>query len=241
LQEIDQAIKDICKKEFNIDVSVWPLKDTVWVYAPFEELVSKDGQWNKEASEDIKNIFLALSRVFLNIDKPPEFYCLAASNIKDSGADIYFMGFVPDMIKFQMGFISLKEREERIVIRPMFNPAAIGDKEGRHIIKHKVTRGDFIAFLVRQSMERKFASAELKDFFQINELFTYYGQGSLEVTFDIEPLGQKENLPEPFEEAKKILKKFLSIYCPCPDIVEIEINDTFNNKDRFFSKKALLE
>jgi len=241
IKEVDKAIKDICKKEFDIEVSVWPLKNTVWVYAPFEELVSEEGQWNEQASEDIKNIFLALSRVFLNIDKPPEFYCLVASNTKGAGADIYFLGFIPDIAKFQMGLISLKEREERVVFRPMLNSGALDDKEGRHILRHEVEMGDFVAFLVRQDIERKFISQEVKDSFQINDVLTGYEEGVLRITLDIEPLENKEGLLEPFEEAKNSVKKFLSIYCPCPDIVEIEIEDIFNEKHRLFTKRALLD
>lgn len=241
LQEIGRAIKNICKDEFNIDVSVWQAEDTVWVYAPFDKLIDESGKWDEAASEDIHKIFLSLSRVFLNVDKPPKFYCFVASNIKEPAADMYIMGFTADMIKFQMKLISFKEREERVVFRTIANSLALGDKEGRHIPKYNLTTGEFISYLVRQDIERKSTSSEVKDFFQIDDLYVSFEDGKLEITFDIMMKEYKEGLPQVFEEAKKSVKKFLNIYSPCSEIVEIEINDLFNGKNRTYTKKAIAD
>jgi len=240
-QEIGQVIKNICKEEFNIEVSVWQVEDTTWVYAPFDKLIDENGKWDEAASEDMHRIFLSLSRVFLNVDKQPKFYCFIASNIKEPPADIYVMGFIADMIKFQMGLISLKEREERVVFRPLANPLALGDKEGEHIQKYNLTTGEFVSYLIRQDLERKFTSEEMKDYFQINDLYSFFKNGKLQVNFDIAVKEYKQDLPEVFEEAKITVKKFLNIYRPCPEIVEIEINDLLSEKGRFYTQKALLD
>lgn len=240
-KDIDKVIKNICKEEFDLDVGAWGVGDTTWIYAHFEKLLDENNQFDKAVTENIRKIFLSLRRVILSIEKPPKFYCFVASDIKEMGADLYYIGFIPDMIKLQMNLISLNESQEREVFFNFLNPQAIGDNEGKHIQKYDITMGEFISYLVKQSIERKFTAPEVKDNFQVNDLRAYYLNGKLGIIFDIMIKEYKEGLPEPFEEAKKAVKKFLKIYDSSGDIVEIEIFDTFNKKRRFYSRGALFE
>jgi len=251
-KNITGAIKKICKEEFSINVGVWDVGDTVWIYVPLK-LLREDGQWNmdennawdEEVTKDIRNISSSLTRVFLSIDKPPKFYCLVISNIKGVGVDWYNIVFVPDELKYTMeqysvGFVSPQEILTRRVSLPIENPKAIGDSEGNHISKYDITMGEFVSYLVKQNLEKIFAFGEFKNNFKVNSLRTYYHRGKLGVTFDIVIEKYIEGLPNPFDEAKKTIKKFLNTYGSLLDVVEVEIIDTLNNKSSIFSRKALL-
>lgn len=231
-KEVDEIIEGICQKEYNLNVRAWDIDDTIWIYAPFE-------YWDENVIENIRRIFLSLRRVILSMDKPPKFYCFVASDIKETGVDVYYMGFVPDMIKLMMEQISLGEFQEREVFINELNPRAIGDKEGNHISKYNITMGEFISYLVWQSMQKKFTAVEVQNNFQIDKLETNYYNGKLYITFDIKVKEFKKGLLNPFEEAKKIVEKFLKIYSFFEDIIEVEIDDTFNK--RFYSKEALFD
>jgi len=251
-KDISKAIKKICQEEFSLNVGVWDVGDTVWVYAPLK-LLREDGQWNmnedntwnEEVTKDIRNISSSLTRVFLSIDRPPKFYCLVISNIEGVGIDWYNIVFVPDELKYTMeqysiGYVSSYEMLTRRVSLPVENPEALGDTEGKHISRYDISMGEFVSYLVRQSLERIFSFGEFKDNFKVNSLKTYYYRGKLGVIFDIVIEKYIEDLPNPFEEAKQTIKKFLTTYGSLLDVVEIEIVDTLNDKSSIFSRKALL-
>jgi hypothetical protein len=240
-KDIESVITKICKEEFNIEVKVWEKGDTIWIYAPFDKILGEDNQLDKKVSEGMRRIFLSLRRVILSMDTPPKFYAFVVSDIKTIGADLYYIDFIPDMIKFNMEFISINEMQEREVFFNSLNPQALGDKEGKHISTYEITMGEFIAYLIKQKMERTFTSPEVKDNFKINESRTNYYHGRIEITFDIMVQKYKEGLPYPFDEAVNITKKFLKIYEFPEDIKEIEIKDTFNKKNRFYTKRSLME
>ena len=74
---------------------------------------------------------------------------------------------------------------------------------------------------------------------------TYYYNGKLGVTFDIQiksdvKLPADVEIPDPFDTAVAAVKKFLKIY-DFSDVYEIEINDTFSGKKRSYSKAALFD
>jgi len=238
-KDIQKAIRNICKDEFNIDVKVRSSGETLWVYAPFEKLVTEDGQWNEKAQSSRVNIFLTLGRVFLSMDNPPKFYCLLASNIKGIGRDTYTIGYIPDMIKFNLGFISLKERDERVVFLFFPNPSAIDDTEGNHIQEYDISTGEFIAYLVRQNLQNKFNSPPLNENFQLRKVLTHYWANNLKVNFDIRTTKPQEGLTNPLDEARKTTKEILDIYNSSRDIAEIEVNNLLTGDVEIFTAESL--
>jgi len=241
-QNITKVIQDMCKEEFDLDVKTWEAGNTIWIYAPLKKIADDQGKWDQEASEDIRQISLSLIRVFLNMDKPPGFYCLVASDIEDIGVDVYTIEFIPDRIKFQMKQISLEQRHQRVVFDSFRNPKALGDTEGKHIpFTEEITLEKHIAYLVKQNLRRKFTDPDIKDDYKINDLRTAFSNKTLQVLFNIEVVSDKDGSLSPFLEAEKIIKGLLEIYGSPKDIVEIEITDTLNQKSSRYTKKALLE
>ncbi|MCK4519801.1 MAG: hypothetical protein KAT96_01365 [Candidatus Omnitrophica bacterium] len=146
-KNIKEAIQDVCWNEFNIKARAALTGDTIWIYAPFKKLVTEDGQWEEKSLKDIRQIFHSLSRILLSMDNPPKFYCLLAADIERVGIDTYTIGFIPDLIKFDMGFISMKERDERIAFFSFPNPKALGDTEGNHMQEYDISPDEFAGYL----------------------------------------------------------------------------------------------
>jgi hypothetical protein len=241
--EIDSVIKKICKEEYSLDVKAWDKGETLWIYAPFENIIDEKekSKISQNIMDNIRRIFLSLRRVILSMDKPPKFYVFVFSDTKEIGADVYFIGFVPNLVLISMDLISNFEFQEREVLLELLNPEALGDKEGNHIHPYDLTMGEFISYLARQNMERLFTDPAIKDNFQINELRTFYENRRLGIVFNILTKDYRKDLPDPFEEAKKVIKKLLAIYESPQDVVEIEINDSLNEKIHLYTKKALLQ
>jgi hypothetical protein len=239
-KDVEAAIKNLCQKEFNIDVKVWEVGDTIWVYSPFEKIVDKRGELEKDVSDKIRKIFLSLRRVILSMDKRPKFYCFVASDIT-SGFDIYYVWYIRDLVMFETGYISLGNFQEREAFINAVNTKALGDTQGDHISRYDINLGEFISYLIKQNVEKKFTEEGLKDNFKINDLHTKYYNGKLEINFDIMIKKYKEGLPYPFDETIAVTKKILKIYEHPVEISEVTINDVFNKKSRFYTRKALME
>ncbi|MDD4955203.1 MAG: hypothetical protein PHP17_04095 [Candidatus Omnitrophica bacterium] len=238
-KNIESVIANICKKEFNLDVRVWAIGDTVWIYIPLEDMIAKDNQLDKSVLEKLRLINLSLERTILSMDKPPKFYSFVVSDIKN-GIDVYSVGFIPDMIKARIDLISRNDLAERGVFLVFNNAKALGDTQGEHVIKYDMSIGEFISYLIKQDLEKKFAAADLKDYVKVNEIRTKYYKGKMEIDFDIMIKKYKEKLPYPFDEAFAITKKLFSAYGYPPDITEITIRDVFNKKSRSYTRTALM-
>ena len=243
--EIVQSFVSICKKEFNMDIKAWDIGETIWVYVPLDHLMNDKNQFYPDVNARLGHVFLALRRIILSIDKQPKFYSLVFSDVKEKGADFFYIGYVPDMIKVDASMISLGQWYERAGFSYSPNPKAMGDLTGSHFTRADITLGDLIAFLVRQAIEVKYTDKSMKDFFLPNSVETYYHNNKLEVIFDIEPIAKDEKsqkqLPPPvFKTVKDIVKKFILIY-DFKNLPEIEINDIANKKKRVYSLPAFMD
>lgn len=243
-KNIENAVKKICRDEYNLTLEAWLVGETLWVYSPFEKIFSAENfqEIDKTATRDIQRIFQSLIRVVLSIDTAPEFFVVAVSDIKNKGVDFYYLGTVSDIIKLQLNAISLGEWQEREVFLNLFNPQALGDYDGRHIQKYDISREEFLTYLIRQKIERIFRFSPMGEYFQINKLQAEYRDKKLNVVFDILIKNNgKKDLPIPFEEAKKAVNTILKIYPSfLGGIEQIEINDTANNLNKIYTKEDLV-
>ena len=240
-KNILNEIKNICKNEFGIEVKVRFTGETLWVYTPFDNLINQDGQWNQKAQDARLKIFHTLGRVFLSMDNPPKLYCFLVSNTKRVGIDTYTIGYIPDMIKFDLGFISLPQRDERVVFLSFPNPGAIDDIDGNHIQEYDIPIGEFIAYLVRQNIQNKFISPSLNNNFQVKKVFTHYWMNNLKVNFDIRTIKPEVGLINPSDQVKKTIKEILDIYNSSGNIVEIEVNNLLTGDVGIYTPQRLAQ
>jgi len=240
-KNIEETIERMCQDEFNISITAFLQGETIWIYAPFNNLVNEDGTLNEKVQGKIRNIFLSLKRTVLSMDKPPKFFVFVASNIKNTGLDIYQIGFVPDIVRFELRAISQKEFQERRVFLPFKNPDALGDLKGYHITMYDITMGDFITYLVLQKITLTFYDKEINKYVNIRVINGNYARGKSTIITDIEPLNKKVKIPNAFDTAKKAMVHYLKVYKEfSPKIYSIEIKDKYTGKGRFYSTKSLL-
>ncbi|MCF7870151.1 MAG: hypothetical protein K9L69_02300 [Candidatus Omnitrophica bacterium] len=237
-KNIEQIIEKLCQEEFNIEVNAWLVEETLWVYVPLDKTLDEIGQPTDSFSKKTRQIFLTLKRAFLNMNNPPQFYCFVVSDIKDKGIDFYRIGFVPDLIKFQMGLISLQQFNQRMVFVSFENKKALGDNEGGHIVQYNINIGDFIGYLIRQELNNVFVSYSEK--VKVKQIQSYYQKGKLGIIFDIEIDKKNKNISEPFGKAREIIKKYLEIYGRPKEIIEIEIINS-SGKKSIFTQSALFD
>jgi hypothetical protein len=238
-KDIENTIKELCRKEFNIEVKVWEAGDTIWVYVPFESAIVENGELNKKIEKDIDNIYLSLVRVILSMDKRPILCCWVISDIQN-GYDFYRIWNTRDLVMAATEYISRGEFQDRIALLYLPRPEAIGDKTGAHVRSYDISLGEFVSFLVRQNIERKFMAEGVKDSFKVNDIKADYLNKRITVDFNIMIKKYLKDFGPPFEEVEKITKKFLKIYDFPPDIREVVINDRFNKTYRFYTRHALM-
>ncbi|MCF7873052.1 MAG: hypothetical protein K9L80_02490 [Candidatus Omnitrophica bacterium] len=237
-KNIEQVIERLCQEEFDIVVNAWLVGEALWVHVPLDKILDKTGKPTADFSKKTRQIFLTLKRAFLNMDNPPKFYCFVVSDIKDKGIDFYRIGFVPDLIKFQMGLISLEQFNQRMVFVSFENKETLGDNEGSHIVQYNINIGDFIGYLIRQELKNVFIS--YSDRATIKRIQSYYQKGKLGIVFDIEIDKENKNIPESFNKTKEIIKKYLKIYGRPKEIIEIEIANS-SGKKSIFTQSALFD
>jgi len=243
-ENIGQVLEKMCRNEFGTKVIARLSGDTIWLYAPFKNIINKNGKFNKKDREKIRNIFLSLRRVILSINRPPKFFVFVASNIKGTGWDIYQIGFIPDIVKAQLRLISFKELQQRVASSPFpfKNPKALGDKNGHHLRLENITMGYFITTLVLQKLIRTFYAKENKKYAIVHEINGNYQYGRISLTTDISFTNHPGiNIPAPFKLTKKTLIHFLKLYKEfLSGIYTIEIEDKGTGLKRIYSLKALL-
>jgi hypothetical protein len=156
--------------------------------------------------------------------------------------DIYQVGFVPDIVRYELQFISQSEFEQRTVYLPLENPDALGDINGDHIDIFDFDMAHFISYLTLQKITKTFSDDKLKDYVKINKIDGNFQDKTLNISIDIAAIKDNPLIPDSFQETKKTIIGFLHTYEEfLPEINTINIKDTYSGKQRSFSLKALLE
>jgi hypothetical protein len=238
-KNIETSLVNICGKEFNVKPVVREAGDTIWVYVPLNKILTEKKTFDNDANTKMRQIFTALKRVILSMEKRPKFYAFVFSDIK-TGADLYYIGTVLDIMKVDAGMISLSEWQEREVFTFLLTTEAIGDALGKHITMPEMEMGNFLAYLIKQNLERKLTDKEMVKNFKTNDLYSYYADGRLSVILDVTPVNKTAVSFNAGDEIKKSIRRFLKIY-DAPEINSFEINDIAHKNAVFYSRKALLE
>lgn len=154
-EDIKEEIKKICIEEFSMDnVVVNESGDTLFIYAPFERVLNDSWEWREDIIDKSRQLFLSISRVILSTDNPPEFYVVIISDIGNLGADFVQVGYIDDLRKFYLAFISNEEFQGRVLVKSYPNPYALGDVEGKHLTYIDIGFEEFFAELVAQYVLR---------------------------------------------------------------------------------------
>jgi hypothetical protein len=170
-EKIVESITSLCQQEYNIEPKVWLLGETVWIYIPLPRLLNEEIQFDKTMAEKINKVIMGASRVVLSMKPRPQFMVVTASDTKEYGIDYNIISWIPDIVKFQLQFISRDEFHKRTVTIVERNNRALLDVEGEHIEKKEIQLADFLAEQIAQRIAVQFQKEDLKKYFKI-DVFT---------------------------------------------------------------------
>jgi hypothetical protein len=127
-EKVVEGVKQICKKEYGVDVDVKITGATLGVRIPLEGLFdTKTMQVSQEAFKKVDGVMLSVSRVTLSGDQSIQFYTVITSDKNVPGAEIVMTRYVPDLRRYVYGDISRGEFAKRMVFDVRFNPQGIID------------------------------------------------------------------------------------------------------------------
>lgn len=179
--EIINALSRLCEKEYNIDVRVSVTGNTVWVYYPVEKMLDAKNQLDETIHKKLGNIYLCLERVILSTTKKIDFFVIDISDIT-VGIDFLTIGYLMDMKKFLVSSVSRNDYLNRMIRKVNYNPAAVNDKEGKHINKFDIKFTDFIVNLIVDRIQNTLrANPKLA----INYLSASFENGVVSLPYDI--------------------------------------------------------
>ena len=241
-EKIVEAIASLCKEEYKVEPKVWLLGETVWVYLPIPRLITEDKKWDKDTAEKINKVIVGSSRVILSMKPRPQFMVVVTSDTQDIGLDYAMITWIPDIVKFQLQFISRDEFFRRTVILIKENPQALNDTQGLHIEKREVKMPEFLAEQIAQRTYSRFGmDPKLKDYFQVEAVEGIYRDNTFVINAKIKETGlPPEGRINIIKEIVKIINYVVKQY-EFKDFLLVEMNNPPTNERLLLSRSALVE
>ncbi len=240
-EKIVESITILCKQEYNIEPRVWLLGETVWIYIPLPRLITQDAQWDKEVLEKINKVMLGTCRVLLSMKPRPQFLAIVASDTQEHGLDYTIITWIPDIVKFQLQFISRDEFTRRAIIKIERNILALSDSEGSHIRKNEIRLEDFLAEQIAQRAHLKFAlEPKFKDYFKVEGANAAFEGDTLKIGVQIEqikPLPQQSSVDIQKETAK--IAAYVFKEYEFKDFLWVEVKNSATKTESLFSRLDL--
>lgn len=212
-ENIPYLVKQICKDEYNLDVTTQRTAATLWIYAPLSKIlhqdygIKEDKFFDEEMMDKLRNILTTIGRVLISSDNTPEFFALIASDV-NLGLDYTIIGNILDIKKSYAGSIPWTEANRRYVIKFEIVPQAIGDLQGRHLKPYDVKLPDFLAEQISQRIIAQFREEERKKYFEVKESQGKFENDTFIFTYYIE---KKSQAPQEIDIRKEILD--IIAYC----------------------------
>lgn len=127
-QKVTEGVKELCKREYGVDVEVKIEGTTLGVRIPLEGLFDTESlQIAPEAFKKIDGVMLSVSRVALSSDRSIDFYTVITYDKAVPGAEVVITRYVGDLRRYVYGDISRGEFSKRMVFDVRFNPQGIID------------------------------------------------------------------------------------------------------------------
>jgi hypothetical protein len=242
-EEIPYFVKDICKKEYGIDVAIKRTPTTLWIYLPLNKILHKeyglkeDKIFDEEMSDKLRNTLNTIGRVLISSDNTPEFFALTASDI-NLGLDYTLIGSVLDMKKSYAGFLPWTEANRRYVMRFKIAPQAIGDKTGVHLETDNINLPDFLAEQIAQRVNVQLQEEGKKKYFKVEKAEGKFSGGVFSFDYSVKEISKPE---KPTDIKKEILKTVT--YCiqtyDFKDFSSVEMTDLTTQDRLTLSKVAI--
>ncbi len=123
-EKLPEAIKEVCKLEYNMDVDVSVIGSTVGIYYPMEGLLDVGLGVKQEAWDKISNLILVASRVVLSTDADIKFYCVITQDARLPELQMVIIKYVEDVKHGMYRNISRNESFKRTLFSINLTPQA---------------------------------------------------------------------------------------------------------------------
>lgn len=152
-EKLPEAVKFVCKDEYDMDVDVTVKGRTMGIYYPMEGLLDAGLGISSEAWDTISNLLLIASRVVLSTDADIKFYCVIAQDARLPELQVVIIKYVEDVKLGMYRNISRSESFRRTLFSINLTPQA---KKERSIEK----------IFDNFSVEEKTRQGVMEDFFR---------------------------------------------------------------------------
>ncbi len=119
---LDKAIIQLCREEYNTEVKVKIIGNTVGVYLPIEGLFDQSLSISEESSVKINDVILSVSRVTLSTDAELNFYIVIAQDPALPEIEVVLIRYVNDLKKLHFSQISRGEFANRMIVAIKLTP-----------------------------------------------------------------------------------------------------------------------
>lgn len=130
---VDDAIIQLCREEYDVEVKVKILDNTVGVYIPIESLFDPTLNISKDAAKKINDVMLSTSRVTLSTDAELDFYIVIAQDPVLPEIEVVLIRYVKDIKMLHFDRISRGEFVKRMIVAVKITPQAQKEKVLRNI------------------------------------------------------------------------------------------------------------
>lgn len=147
-EKLPEAVKTVCKTEYNMDVDVTVEGSTMGIYYPMKGLLDAGLGISEEAWDQISNLILIASRVVLSTDADIEFYCVITQDARLPELQVVIIKYVEDIKRGMVRNISRSESFKRTLfsinltpqakkersIEKVFNKLGVGDETRQKVL-----------------------------------------------------------------------------------------------------------
>ncbi|MFC1668527.1 hypothetical protein ACFL1T_04010 [Chlamydiota bacterium] len=126
---IVESIKDLCKTEYGLDVSVRIIGKTLVAFIQFDSIFNMKEGIDEETKDKIGNLLLSVTRVSISTDASFEFYVVVAEDKRIPGMELVCIRYIQDIRRFLLGNISINDFGERFLFKTRFNPRRLIRRE----------------------------------------------------------------------------------------------------------------
>jgi hypothetical protein len=123
-EKLPEAVKQVCKLEYGMDVDVTVAGDTIGIYYPMEGLLDAGLGISSDAWDGISNLILVASRVVLSTDADIKFYCVITQDARLPELQVVIIKYVGDVKYSMYRNISRSESFKRTLFSINLTPQA---------------------------------------------------------------------------------------------------------------------
>ncbi|MFH1837345.1 MAG: hypothetical protein ABH862_04465 [Candidatus Omnitrophota bacterium] len=123
-EKLPEAVKTVCKDEYNMEVEVTVLGSTIGIYYPMKGLLDAGLGISGKAWDEISDLLLVASRVVLSTDADIQFYCIVAQDAKLPELQVVIIKYVDDVKRGMVRNISRNESFKRTLFSINLTPQA---------------------------------------------------------------------------------------------------------------------